>query len=188
MRAHRREPDVLADGQAQLHAAKRHRIGQRTRREQPLLVERAVIGQFVLGADRRNLAAFQQRQTVVQQTLFQKDAAHQHRRTPIRRGPGQPLQLFARAPGQGGLENEVLGRIADQLQLGIADQIGVWIACPHRQHRIGIARQIAQPLRHLGHHYRQGIAHNPVIGARAAGGNMIYGAARKGDKGNGKRV
>src|SRR5687767_15995938 len=53
MRGAVRNPDVLADGNAQTHVAEGHGLGKRARRKDTLLIEDAVVGELVLEAQLR---------------------------------------------------------------------------------------------------------------------------------------
>ena len=75
-------PDVLADRNADAHAADHHRPGQRTRREHALLVEDAVVRQIDLEAQRRNLAGVEQRIGVVEAAVL-GPGPDEHRRPAV---------------------------------------------------------------------------------------------------------
>ncbi len=67
------------------------------------------------------------------------------RRPVLARRLGQPVQLGRGAFDQRGLEDQILGRIADQVQFGKHDQVRACRlgAVARGEHRIGIAGKIA---------------------------------------------
>ena len=76
-----RAPDVLADRNAEPHAAKVHRARHRPRREHALLVEHAVVRQIDLVAQRRDCAAVEKRKGVVELAVLDPRRADQQGRT-----------------------------------------------------------------------------------------------------------
>src|SRR3546814_1843273 len=69
-------------------------------------------------------------------TLFR--SPDEHRRAAVG-GLGRQLDEELRGPlGERGLQHQILGRITDQLELGIEDQVGVPVPRPHSAHRVGI--------------------------------------------------
>ena len=153
------EPDILADRHADLHAAKLDRRGQRAGREQALFVERAVIGQFALLADRGDGAIFDQGDDVEQYALRGDDSADQHRWAAIGAFLRQPVEMIIGLVEQGGLEHQILGRIADQLQFGIDDQVRALGAGAPFQHGVGIGPGVAHGLGHLGERDHEFVGH-----------------------------
>ncbi len=117
-------PDVLADRQAQPHAAEIHRPRHRPRREHPLFVEHAVVRQIDLEAQRRDRAAIEQRHGVVELAASSPGRADQERRAAGRGFPRQRLDRRAAGGLERRLEHQVLGRIAGNEQFGENDQIG----------------------------------------------------------------
>jgi hypothetical protein len=179
-----RLPDVLADRHADHGSAKDDRLGKRAGLEQPHLVERAVIGQLVLEADRGHLALVEQRDAVVQRAVLDEHRTHQHRRAAVRRRRRQRIELGRRALDESGLEDQVLGRIADQLQLGKDDEVGALRLLTRGEHRGGVAGDVADRLVELGEGDLERIGHGrpdcPLAWLRAsrvagAGGRMEVG-------------
>ena len=122
-----RPPDVLADRHADAHAAKDDRAGRGARREHPLFVEDAVVRQVDLEPDRFDPALGQERHGVVQFAVLDPGQAEQHGGSAVRR---LPRQLFAGGAAgllEGGLQHQVLGRIAGEIEL-------------RRQHEVGAER------------------------------------------------
>ena len=152
MAAHVRMPDILADRQADHHPAKHHGFRKRARLEQPHFIEGAIVRQFVLEPDRRDLPLVQQGHAVVQVTVDHEDRADQHGRAAVCRGLGQRFKLSRCPLDQGRFQHQVFRRIADQLHFGENDQVR---ACRPRpfargQHGGGIAGDIADGLVQLG--------------------------------------
>ena len=84
-------------------------------------------------------------------------------RAAIRRRRRQPIQLARGTIDQRGLEHQIFGRISDQLQFGIDDQIGMGMARAQRDHGVGIGDEIAHILRHLGEDDGQTVGHAPRV-------------------------
>jgi hypothetical protein len=173
--AHVGEPDVLADRHADHDPAKYDRLGERTRLEQANFVESAVVGQLALEPGRLDPAFVEQRDAVIQRAVLDEDRADQHRRTAVAGGPRELLQLGRRAFDQRGLEDQVLGRIADQVELGKDDQVGPGRrgARSRRQHRRGVGGKVANDLVGLGEGDLQGVRHNRDLEMDWARGNAV---------------
>src|SRR5690606_19571739 len=88
-----RLPDILADRHADHHPSKYDRLWRWAGLEQADFIKRAIVRQLTLEADRRDLAAVEQRHTIMQRPVLHEDAADQHRRAAVRSGIGQPLKL-----------------------------------------------------------------------------------------------
>jgi hypothetical protein len=136
-------------------AAKHDRLGKRTGLEQAHFVEGAVVGQFVLEARRLDLALVEQGDPVEQRAVLDEDRADQHRRAAIGRRPGQQFQLSRGAFDQGRLEDQVLGRIADQVELREHHQVRSPASFFRRalargEHCRGIAGKVAHGVVGLG--------------------------------------
>ena len=107
------------DGQRQAHRA-RDRAGL----EDALLVEHAVVGQGMLVDPADDGAAGEHEGGVVEPAAVAPGGAHDQGRAAIGGVAGELVQGVARMLADGGLEHEVLGRIAHQEQLGQHDEIG----------------------------------------------------------------
>ena len=159
-------PDILADRHADHRAAKDHRLRQGAGLEQAHFVESAVIGQLVLEADGGNLALIQQGHAIVQGAIGHEHTAHQHGRASAGGGRGQVLQLGGGALHQGGFQHQILGRIADEVQLGKGDEIRAILprARPRAKHGSGIAGEVPHRLVHLGERDLERIGHGEGLG------------------------
>ena len=157
-------PDILADRQAQHDALERHRLGQRAGQEIALLVEGAIVGQFHLEAHRRYFALIEQRHAVVQGPVAHENRADQHRRSAVSRRRRQRLDRDSGALDQRGLQDQVLRRIADQLHLGIDDEVDALGPLPDSEHRRRVGGKIADFLIELSKRYDEciGHAHDPM--------------------------
>jgi hypothetical protein len=122
-------PHVLADhtADANLIAAagqrERHRTGNRAGREDPLLVEHAVVRQVVLVAGSDDPAALQKQHGVVELAAIAPGRADDQRRAMI---GGVLCERLDGALGivlQGRLEHQVLRRVADHHELGEHDEV-----------------------------------------------------------------
>ena len=131
--------------------------------EQTQLVEGAVVWQFMLEAHRRDLAMIEQGDPVVQRTIKHEGRAHQHRRAAARGRLCQPLELGGRPLDQRWLEHQILGRIADQVELGKDDQVAVPRSLARGQNAGSITRDIADRLVMLGQGDLQRIGHGAVM-------------------------
>ena len=136
------QPHVLADRDTNAHTLDRDRSGERTRLEHPFLVKNPVIGQFVLQRQRRDLPAIEQRHGVVELAVLAVAAADQHRRPAIGGDRCHPFKFSIGRLLQRRFQHQILGRIADQLQLGINDKVRSRMRGTNRQHRVGIAAQV----------------------------------------------
>ncbi len=152
-------PDVLADRHADLHALELDRLGQRTRREDALLVERAVVRQLALERPAEHPAAVGEDHRVISEAALRHRSADQDRRPRLGRRGNELVGAFMRAADKLGLQHQVLGRIADQLQFRAEQQVGTLRPAPHLEHRRGIAFEVADPLVHLGERNAEAIGH-----------------------------
>ena len=120
-----RLPHVLADHDAEPHAAEDDRARRRTGGEDALLVEDAVIRQVVLEAQRRDLAAVEQQRRVIELAVLapgRADAAPPARLV-VSRGEFADRRLAGGDEGR--LQHQILGRIAGDEKLGGDDEIGM---------------------------------------------------------------
>jgi hypothetical protein len=142
---HIRPPDVLAHRNADAHAAQDDRSRQRPRLEHALLVEHTVVRQIDLVARGRDLAAFEQKISIVELAVLDPRRPDQHGRPAVPRLAGQRLDRGAAGGLECGLEHEVFGWVTRDEQFGEHHHIG---ALPRRgraraAHLLGIAGDIA---------------------------------------------
>ena len=149
MRADDLLPDVLADRHADLHALELDRLGHRPRREDALLVERAVIGKLALQCSADHPSAVREDQRIVGRAALADDRADEDCRARLDRRCDQLVGAFVRSADELGLQDQILGRIADQLELRAQQQVGTRRPPPHLEHRRGIALEVADALVHL---------------------------------------
>ena len=143
------EPDILANRHADLHPAKIDGRGQRSGREEPLFIERAVIGKLPLGAHRRDGTIVEQGNDIEEHTLRGNHRAHQHGRAAIGGFLRHPVKLIIGLRDQSGFQHQILGRITDQLQLGKDDQVSPLRPRAPFQHGVGVSLEVAHGLGHL---------------------------------------
>ena len=131
-------PDVLADRHADAHAAKHDRPRRRPGRKHPLLVEDAVIRQIDLEPHRLDPPAVEERHGVIELAVLDPGQADQRRR-PAVGGVAREL-LAGRAAGllERGLQHQVLGRIAGEIELRRHHDVGA--------ERRGLRARLAQPV------------------------------------------
>ena len=125
-----RRPDVLADRQAEAHAAEIDRPRHRPGGEDALLVEHAVVGQVVLIALGGDGSAVEQQDRVVELAPVPPRRRDQHRRLA---GDGFRRQLFHRRFNpvlKKRLQNQIFGRVSRHHQLGKDDQIDTRTGVP----------------------------------------------------------
>ena len=122
--AHLLAPNVLADRNAEPDAAEVDRRRHRARCEHPLLVEHAIIREIVLVADLGDAAAVEQRHGVIDKRRIAPWQPHENGGAAVGRIPGKRLAGLARRVLQGGLQHQILDRVAGKKQLGEGDQIG----------------------------------------------------------------
>ena len=91
--------------------------------EDAFLVEHAVIRQLVLEAQARDLALGQQQRGVVELAVLGPGRAQQHRRAAAR-GLGEFLNCALAGGDEGGLQDQILGRVARNEQFRGHHQIG----------------------------------------------------------------
>ena len=116
-------PHVLADHEAETHAAEGDRARRRTGGEDALLVEDAVIRQIAFEAQSRDLAAIEQRRRVVALAVLQPGRADDDGGA-ARRLAGEIAHGRLAGGDESGLQHEVLGRIPRDAELGCHDEIG----------------------------------------------------------------
>jgi hypothetical protein len=163
VRADRREPDVLADRQGELDAAPFDDARQRAGGEPALLVEGAIVGQFVLAGGGDDPTPIDQVKDVVEPPFFGEHRTDDHRRAAIGAGLDETVDLFGRAPVERRLQHQILGRVADQLEFGEDDQVcGAGLRAP-LQHRVGVGREIADALADLDKSDAEPVGHRGAI-------------------------
>ena len=119
-----RPPDVLADRDADPDAAKDDRPRRRAGDEHPLLVEHAVVRQVDLEPHRLDAALVEERHGVVQPAFLDPGQADEHRRPAVR---GLARELLAGGAArllEGGLQHQILGRVAGEVKLRRHDEVG----------------------------------------------------------------
>ena len=117
-------PGILADRQAEPHAAEVDRAGHRSRREHALLVEHAVVRQVDLETDGLDAAAGEQRIGIVELAVLDPGRADEHRRAAVAGLARQTLDGGAASGLERRLEHQILGRVAGDEQLGKSDDVG----------------------------------------------------------------
>ena len=117
------EPHVLADHDAEADAAKRNGPRQARARKHPHLVEDSVVGQLVLVAPRRDLAAFEQERGVVELAVVEPGGAEEECRPAVRSRGRERLDRRPRLGLEQRLEHEVLGRVARHHELGADHEV-----------------------------------------------------------------
>ena len=133
-----RPPDVLADRNPDPDAAKHDRPRRRPGREHPLLVEDAVVGQIDLEPDRLDPPAIEQRHGVVKLAVLDPGQADQRRRPAVGGVAGKLFHRRAASLLERGLEHQVLGRIAGEIEFRRHHDIG-----PERR---SLRARFAQPV------------------------------------------
>jgi hypothetical protein len=117
----------------------------------------------VLQYPRHFAAAIGEQHRIVELAVHLDHGADQHRRPGRCGGRNQPRGFLSGGTDQCGLQHQILGRIADQLQLGAQQQIGARGFIAHRQHRRAVGGEVAHALVHLGKRDGQAVGH---LGAR----------------------
>ncbi len=108
-----RLPDVLADGKPEPDAAEVDRPGERARLEDAKLVENAVVRQLHLVANRRDLAAIEEKRAVVEARVIDPWRADDNAR-PRTRLLCERLRRRAARRLHRRLQGQVFGRVAEQ--------------------------------------------------------------------------
>ena len=103
------EPHVLADHGPEADAAKRYRPRQARARKDPHLVEDPVVGELVLVAACRDLAAVEQQRGIVELAVLDPGGAQEERRAAVGSRRGERLHGSPRLLLEHRLEHEVLG-------------------------------------------------------------------------------
>ena len=170
---HVRTPNVLADGQADAHAAESHRAGHGAGFENALLVEDAVIGQVDLEPDGLDPAGVEQGASIVDLATLDPGQADQHGGAAIR---GRDRQFVAGAAAgvlEGGLENQILRRIGRQEKFGEDHHIRALRRGlgPRARSKGGVRGRIADDWIELGDGDAQGGGHGAGLKRRSAQGN-----------------
>ncbi len=128
-------PDVLAHRRADEHVAELEQQAVVPRREVAVLVEDAVVGQEALAVDRLHGAVVADDAGVVE-VAVEPGRADEHRLR-ARRG-GDLVERAPRRPDEAGPEQQVLGRVAGDGELGEEDEVGVDAA--------GLGEQLEDPV------------------------------------------
>ena len=116
-------PDVLADGNAEAHTAEIDRPGRRPRREDAALVEHAIVRQVHFETHGGDGAAVEQAAGVMELALLDPRRADQQRRAAIAGLARKLLDLHPASRLEGGLEHEILLRIAREEKFRQSHQI-----------------------------------------------------------------
>ena len=117
-------PEVLADHQAEAPAAEGDGAGAGAGVEHALVVEDAVIGQFVLGAAGGDAAAIEDEGGVVKLGAVAPGAADDQAGAAIGRVGGEGFDGGFGGVDEGGLADEVFGRVAADGEFGGDDEVG----------------------------------------------------------------
>ena len=155
-------PHILADRHAEPHAVEDQRPGHRTRREHPLLVEHAVVGQVDLEALADDLSLVEADDGVVQLVAFAPWRGDEQRGTAVQRVGAQRLDRLVAALLERRLQHQILRRIAGEHQFRSQHQLGTLLlrfgAC--RPHPGKVARDVADLGIELGERDLEGIRHD----------------------------
>ena len=119
-----RAPDILADRNAEARAAKDDRPRRGAGREHPLLVEHAIIGQVDLEPHRLDPPAVEERHGVIELAVLDPGQADQRRRAAVGGIARQLLAGGAAGLLERGLQHQILGRIAGEIEFGRHHDVG----------------------------------------------------------------
>ena len=146
------EPDVFADGNADPDAADGHRTRGGTAREQPLLVEHAVIRQVRLEAKGGDAALIEQRAGVIELAVLDPGRADQHRGAAALGFARQFFDGGAAGGLEGGLQHQIFRRVPGDEQFRQHHEIGaVGLGLVTRRARLGgVAGDVADRRVQLG--------------------------------------
>ena len=122
-------PDVLADRDGAERVAEQEGEVARAGRERPLLVEDAVVRELALVVARRDDAVDEQQRAVLDAVAVEPRAADQQRHVDRR---GERLGGRAAVGEEAAAEEQILGRIARDRELGREDEIGSLVAGARR--------------------------------------------------------
>ena len=118
-------PDVLADRNADPRAAEDDWPRRRPRREHALLVEDAIIGQVDLEPHRLDPPPIEERHRVVKLAVLDPGQADQGRRPAVGGVARQLLAGGAAGLLKRGLQHQILGRIAGEIELRRHHDVGL---------------------------------------------------------------
>ena len=166
------EPHVFADHGAEADAAKRNRPRQAGAREHPHLVEDAVVGQLVLVALHRDLAALEQERGVVELAVVDPGSADEERGPAVRGRCRERLHDGARLLLEHGLQHEVLGRVAGHHELGADHEVGalgLGLGAGAQDQRL-VALQVPHGGVELGKRDGERVGHGRPVIHKGAGG------------------
>jgi len=155
-------PHILADHDAEPGAAKFERALPPAGGEDALLVEYPIIGQIELEDAARDTAGIEQQGGVIELALLDPGAADQDGRASIGRRRRELFHPFAAAPLKGGLQDQILRRIAGNDQFAGDHQ---WRAGGRRlaarlQELFRIALDVAHGRVELGEGEHQTLVHD----------------------------
>ena len=153
-------PDVLADRNADAHAAKDDRSRRRSGGEDALLVEDAVIGQIDLEPHRLDPPAIEERRGVIELAVLDPGQADQGRRPAV---GGVAREFLAGRPAgllESGLQHQILGRIAREIEFGRKQDVGAKGGgfFPRFAQAVAIARDVADDRGDLGERDDEAVA------------------------------
>ena len=149
--------------------------------EHPLLVEHAVIRQIDLEPHRLDAPAVEQRDGVVERAVLDPRQADQHRRAAVGGLARQRLAGGAARLLEGGLQHQVLGRIAGEKQLRRQHDVRAERRRPRRALRAAASRlpsmspTIGGDLRERDDEAVGGCGHGGICGATARSANAPLG-------------
>ena len=166
----RGEPDVLADVHAERQGAAPADEGVPARPEVAHLVEDGVVGEMALVVDPRDLAVVRDRGCVVDVLGPLREA--DDRGDPARRARDLVERRHVLVD-ELGTQEEVLGRVAGQDQLGEGDQLGAHLARPIDE--FDDAARVAREVSDGGIHLGEGDAHDPARAALGRGAKRAHG-------------
>jgi hypothetical protein len=134
-----------------------------------------------------DLAAIGQHHGIIDRAALRNHRADQHCRSGFGGGGDQAVGRFMRPPDKLGLEDQILGRIARQLQLREHDQIGALGLVPPFEHRRRIGFEVADALVQLGEGDGRGArscSHAHLASATPSAQRLGRLGGRKGTKGS----
>ena len=167
--AHVWKPHVLANLEPEPHPLEDDRARRRARDEDALLVEDAVVWQFVLEADIGDVAALEQEGRVEELVAAAPGCAQDHGRPAVRRLLGEILDRDLDRIRKSGLQDQIFGRIAGDDELGRHHEIGILLRRLGARAAEGrdVARDVADRRVELRQGDREDVGHGPRA-ARAA--------------------
>ena len=158
-------PHILADRHADAHALEDERSRHRAGREHALLVEHAVVRQVDLVALADDLALVEADDGVVQLVAFAPRRGDEQCRPAVQRVGAQRLDRFVAALLEGGLQHQVLRRVAREHQFRGQHQLGALLLRlgARRPHLGEVAGNVADPGIELGERDLEGIRHDGLL-------------------------